>query len=244
MRDSGRSNKWAAAAAAAEKEDDRGTGRGYDDWEDSEWLQTETRRVQSESQSSTRRALQRITEAQGSAEHSLNKLNQQSEQLYSIEQRLERTDAHAKVSDAKVDHLKSLSRFFMIPAFGSGKAKRREAKLADQGASEASRNANEREQEWRQRQMHQEQRLSQTSRSASKNFSTPIGVERDQVEQEIDDNLDQISSGLARLKMMGTAMNGEIASQSSQLNRIRDRTESSKEKVNRLKHRIDNDIRK
>ena len=56
--------------------------------------------------------------------------------------------------------------------------------------------------------------------SGNRNFySTPEGLDRDATEEEIDNNLGQISSGLGRLKMMGLAMSEELESQDSQLKR-------------------------
>jgi synaptosomal-associated protein 29 len=60
----------------------------------------------------------------------------------------------------------------------------------------------------------------QQSNGGSRSFySTPEGLERDDLEDEIDGNLGQISSGLSRLKMMGLAMNEEMDSQQDQLKR-------------------------
>jgi synaptosomal-associated protein 29 len=67
-------------------------------------------------------------------------------------------------------------------------------------------------------------RDNQTSRSNQRFNSTPHGLKRDDTEAEIDSNLDQVSAGLSRIKMMGQAMNQEIEAQSTQINNIQDKT--------------------
>jgi uncharacterized phage infection (PIP) family protein YhgE len=79
----------------------------------------------------------------------------------------------------------------------------------------------------------------QTHKSKSSFNSTPSGLRRDEHEQEIDDNLGQISSGLARLKMMGLAMNDELDSQKDQIRRIQDGTDSTRDKVGQLNRKMD-----
>lgn len=56
-------------------------------------------------------------------------------------------------------------------------------------------------------------------------------MQRDETEEEIDSNLDQISSGLARIRMMGQSMNAELSSQQGQMNRIYDKTAMSDERL-------------
>jgi synaptosomal-associated protein 29 len=66
-------------------------------YNDPEFLDNETRRVQEESVHSSRRALNRLNEAAGIAEDNLNRMNSQSEQLYHMEKGLEETKHTAKV---------------------------------------------------------------------------------------------------------------------------------------------------
>lgn len=49
-------------------------------------------------------------------------------------------------------------------------------------------------------------------------------MKRDDTEAEIDSNLDQVSAGLSRIRMMGQAMNQEIDAQQSQITNIQDKT--------------------
>ncbi|KAH9272348.1 hypothetical protein BASA83_005441 [Batrachochytrium salamandrivorans] len=235
----GGGSRWANAASAAERSRHAPPGsRSYqddeEDWDNSEWLQNKTKETQGESLSSTRRALQRLNETHATAQNNMGMMNQQSEQLHKIECRIDVAENQAKVNDAKVDHLKAVNRFFMLPSFGKGKAKRREAKLKKQ------------EEEGKPTSKHARPAGHTTASGAAQNgsrydriYTTPQGVDRDDVEEELDSNLNDISSGLSRLKMMGQAMNSELDSQTKQLNRIHDRTDSSRDYMGRLNNKMD-----
>ncbi|RKO90187.1 hypothetical protein BDK51DRAFT_21797 [Blyttiomyces helicus] len=236
-------SRWEAAAQAAET----GQQRTYKSWEtvddepedfdNSDWLDRKTKKVQNDSLMSTRRALQKMNDTEKTAERNLEKMNSQTEQLYKIENRLQGAEQHVKVSDAKADQLKTLNRFFLIPSWGSGKTKRRE--------EAARREAEERELIEQERREQEAERASRSARTAgfrgagghpprgsSSSYSTPQGIDRDDTENEIDSNVDQLSAGLARLKMMGQTMNSELESQTLQVGRITDRTDRTGERLN------------
>ncbi|RKO86763.1 hypothetical protein BDK51DRAFT_40098, partial [Blyttiomyces helicus] len=159
-------------------------------------------------------------------------------QLYKIESNLQTASQHVKVSSAKATHLKSLNRFFLLPTFGGSKTKRREeaARRAEEERAEAEAER-EREQAERAARSTRQARLREgpfaagSAFSAPRSMSTPQGVERDETEEEIDANLDQISVGLARLKMMSQTMNTELEVQGQQLDRISDRTDRTGERL-------------
>ncbi|KAJ2998756.1 hypothetical protein HDV02_004103 [Globomyces sp. JEL0801] len=236
-------NKWGAAASAVER-------GGPSVWEEedrmnnSEWLQSETKRVQGESVQSSRRALNRLNEATTVAEQNLNTLNLQSEQFNRMEKRLDEANANAKTVEAKVDHLKSLKGYFFLPSFGAKKAKDKEEKFKAQKESEqfTSKSAKEREKQWEERNNRVQRRTesSQHHQQNNRYYTTPDGLERDENEEEIDSNLGQISSGLSRLKSMGIAMGEEMESQDQQLRRINDRTDATRRHVDRLNNKVDN----
>jgi synaptosomal-associated protein 29 len=79
---------------------------------------------------------------------------------------------------------------------------------------------------------------------SSKYYSTPEGLERDELEEEIDGNLDQISAGLARLKMMGNTMNTEIKTQNDHIRRIADKSEGVKGRVDHINSELNRIKRK
>ena len=66
-----------------------------------------------------------------------------------------------------------------------------------------------------------------------KSYSTPDGVDRDELEEEIDNNLDEMSAGLYRLKMMGMAMNQEISGQTDHIRKITDRSDAVRDRIDR-----------
>ncbi|KAI8916780.1 hypothetical protein DFJ77DRAFT_461265 [Powellomyces hirtus] len=241
----GGGNKWTAAAQAAEQHQGNGPTTGYRSWEtvdeepedydNGEWLDRKTKKVQNDSLLSTRRAVSRLHEADNLATQNMQKLSHQSEQLYKSEARLESAQSHVKVSDAKADHLKSLNRFFMLPSFGSKKAKKREANAKRENEERMLR-----EDEGRAGEHDRAVRLGRVEEIQNRDFksshsgayTTPEGIERDDTEQEIDANLDQLSSGLAKLKMMGQVMNTELDAQRGQVNRIMDRSDITNERLN------------
>jgi hypothetical protein len=110
-------SKWAAAADAASRGDDP-QWMHDDRANNSQFLQEETKRLQGKSVQSSRRALGRLNDATDMAADNLNRMNQQSEQLYKMEHTLEETKHTAKVNEQKVSALKSLNKFFLLPAFG------------------------------------------------------------------------------------------------------------------------------
>jgi synaptosomal-associated protein 29 len=232
-----RQNKWGAAAEAAEK---GGPTRWQDDDRnnDIEWLQEETRKTQQESVQSSRRALRRLNETQEMAENSLQMVNQQSEQLHRMERRMDEAGAGAKAADAKAKHLKSLNNFFFLPSFGAKKAAKREEELKRQKETQQFDNkyARERDAEWSKRSNRDVSSFEAPSRQYR---TTPDGLERDEHEEEIDSNVSQISSGLSRLKAMGMAMNEELDVHSRQLDRLQQRTEYTRGRVDRLNSKVD-----
>ncbi|KAI8813288.1 hypothetical protein BJ742DRAFT_751952 [Cladochytrium replicatum] len=245
-------DRWAAAAAAAENGHDNRPG--YRNWEakpeetdDLEYLQERTREVQNESLASTRRALNRIYETENIAQSSMSKLHSQSEQLQNVENRLDAAGQQIKISDSKANELKSLQRSFLLPVFGGGKkaAKKKEEEFKRQeeerkAKEEDSRRAEEdRRNRWREDYDRHAKGSQPNPNGAGRSYSTPQGLERDHAEQEIDNNLDQISSALGRLKFMGESMNTELDSQMGRLNRIDDKTNSAQERLARTHKKVE-----
>ncbi|KAJ3023273.1 Protein transport protein S9 plasma membrane t-SNARE [Thoreauomyces humboldtii] len=254
---SGGANKWTNAAAAAEQSShDNGmpavqrswetVDEEEEDYENEGWLDRKTKKVQNDSLMSSRRAVERLHATDAVATDNMAKLSYQSEQLYKAEGRLESAQTHVKVSDAKADHLKSLNRFFMLPSFGSKKAKKREA-IAKKESEERAFREDERKLGEHDRAV----RLGRIEDIQTRNFalqqgttySTPQFIERDDTEREIDDNLDQLSSGLAKLKMMGQVMNTELDAQRGQVNRIMDRSDITAERLNVTTNKVNRMLR-
>ncbi|KAJ3204854.1 hypothetical protein HDU67_009253 [Dinochytrium kinnereticum] len=267
------SSKWAAAAQAAETQNKSGyASSGYKGWEnvdnetenydDEGWLARKTKKTQNDSLESSRKALAKLQQSESVAASSLNKLNNQSEQLYKIENKLDTAENKSKISEAKASELRSLNRFFMIPAFGAKRAKRLEEKYKSEEELAAQKEAERRERiqnvidsgngayghhqrfeedgrekrEGRPSKKNQKEQMDHWSHE--KSYSTPEGLERDETEEEIDNNLDQISSGLARLRMMGRTMNSELDHQNGHINRIADKTDGVRDRVDRTTEKV------
>lgn len=161
-----------------------------------------------------------------------------------MERKLDEAAANAKNVDAKVDHLKSLNRFFFLPSFGAKKAARKEEEFKKQQESMvfSSKLAKERDLEWKGRdeRIARGDGIGNVTMATQKTWmTTPEGVERDEVEEEIDANLGHISTGLSRLKMMGAAMSVELDSHQGQIRRIEERTEVTRSRVDRLNGKVD-----
>lgn len=244
-------NKWRAAAASAERGDIPGRVMQEEErMEDPEYVNHKLKRIQSESRDSTRRALARLNEASTMAEENLNLVNSQSEQFNRMERKLDEAHVNAKHVDAKVDHLKSLTKLFFLPSFGGKKAAKKEAEFKKQQEAKKfeTKQARKTDDHWKSRNerlARNDERIDESGRSGPRNFySTPEGLDRDDTEQEIDDNLGQISSGLSRLKMMGLQMGEEIQHQDEQLKRIDERAGFTKDKLSKLNGKVDRIARK
>jgi hypothetical protein len=241
-------SKWGAAAEAARRGERAPSRRDRTNWQnderndDSEWIRNETRKTQEETRQSSRRALQRIKETESVAQSNLVILNTQSEQFNEIEKKLDKTTAAAKAQESQVSYLKSLNKYFFLPAFGGNKAERKEAELQKKIEAEDfgnKKHIREREKDWNKR----NERLQKGDQlhgviPQRNHFTTPDGVEQDDVENEINDNVNNISAGISRLKMMGIAMNDELESQSRQMSRISQRSENASDKISKLNRSV------
>ncbi|KAI9096609.1 hypothetical protein DFS34DRAFT_581218 [Phlyctochytrium arcticum] len=247
------SSRWAAAAQAAES-GHRGSfaqsnNRSWqnvdeelEDYDDGGWLDRKTQKVQNDSLASTRRAVERLNEADMVATRNLEMLAQQSEQLHKAESTLDNAQSNVKVSSAKADHLKSLNKLFFLPSFGGKKSKKRE-EAAKKEAAEREQRVEERKRQETERaeRVHQMQNVQggRYTSSAGNMYSTPDGLERDATEEEIDGNLDTLSAGLSKLRMMGQLMNTELDSQTQQVGRLTDRSEITNANLRTTQRKVD-----
>lgn len=214
-------NKWGNAVPLAE----RGSrGGGMDE---SEYLQSKTKRVKSESRDSTRRALARLNEASLIAEHNLNLVNSQSEQFNYMERKLDETGVNVKSVDAKVDHLKSLSKHFFLPSFGRKKVDKKEEEFKKQQEAKKFDSKHSRKTD----------RLNEAG--PRKIYSIPQGLEG-----EIDNNLGQISTGLSRLRMIGLQMGEELQHNDEQMKRIDERAGFTRDEISKINSKVDKIARK
>jgi hypothetical protein len=233
-------NKWGQAAEAAQR-GDQVSWKNDDRYNDSEWIEGETKRTQQDSLQSSRRAMQRLNDTQTMAEQNLNMLNSQSEQFNRMEKKLDEAGASAKTQVTKVDYLKSLNKYFFLPSFGGKKAKEAEELLNQKKETldyGAKKHIKEREKQWEQRNQRVNRSNFENVNHNQKNYTTPDGLEEDDTEIEINSNMNNISSGLSRLKMMGICMSDELDSQNGQMDRISKRSEKTAQNVSKLNRKV------
>ncbi|KAJ3388645.1 hypothetical protein HDU92_001396 [Lobulomyces angularis] len=261
--------RWAQAAQAAEN-NRQGyyNGGGYysgqsinqepdEDEEKSEWLSNRTRQVQQESVESSRRALNKLRQAEETSAKNLNLIASQSEQLSNAERRMGSAEHHIQSSNIKTNEIKALSRFFMLPTFGAEKAGKKKQDKLNREREEQIRLEEERyaksAQNIQQMRQHGNRGFRgsdyqhEGDRQTQKNYgyyTTPDGLERDELENEIDENLNEISSGLSRMKMMSLAMQNGLRDQDEQIGRISDRSNRANEGIVRVQGKVEKIIRK
>lgn len=203
-----------------------------------------TRQIQDDSLDASSRALGKLIHASEVAQSNLAKLASQTEQMSKVDKKLDEADHHVKVSETKTTRLKALNGWFFLPAVGSKSAKRKQEALERKVQLQKENVMNGRDMESRHNTSRSTPNISSRGSSsvggASHIHSTPDGLERSSVEKGIDSNLNQISAGLGRLKMMGASMNNELDKQKHQLSKIQDRADENKDKIGRLNRQMNN----
>ncbi|KAJ3113288.1 hypothetical protein HK100_002039 [Physocladia obscura] len=151
--------------------------------------------------------------------------NEQGEQLARINNTLDTAAAHATIADAKADQLKAANRFFLVPIKPAvQRADRIEAEqraVLDKlpGNSPYSSSSNSSSASY------------SPATGQSRFYTTPDGLERDNVEEEIDETLDEMALGIGRISQMARQMNSELGAQKSLIADIHDKTIVTNEKV-------------
>jgi len=236
------------------------TGQENDD--DVEGIKQQTRFIKQESVNSTRNALRMAREAEETARGTINKLGSQSEKLANTERHLDVSKSHSQRADDRTDELKQLNRSIFRPAITFNK----DAKRAAQEAKIQRRYEDERgEHEKAMMDIRETQnRLGQAStygqqeeiqagpnggraRSAAqqalqreqrKRYQFEATASDDEMEDELDGNLDEISDVAKRLKGLGMAMGQELDNQNGRIERIEEKTVSLDNRVFRNTERL------
>ncbi|KAI8607973.1 hypothetical protein BC830DRAFT_1072515, partial [Chytriomyces sp. MP71] len=217
----GRANAASAANPNAAYAGWESVGEREEDGNSSQWLSQQTRKTQNDSLNTTREALSMLMASEELAVDSSNLINRQGEQLNRIENKLDIVDSNRRIADAKARELNALNRNFLIPTFNaSKKSAATEAQLQQQiaaqkdGLNSAPSGSN---------QGYYGGMGSGASSAGGNIYTTPEGLERDEVEEEIDDNLNAMMAGLSRMKQMGENMGASVDAQNEQLLRINDK---------------------
>ncbi|KAK2461891.1 hypothetical protein APHAL10511_006354 [Amanita phalloides] len=219
------------------------SGEGNDD--DIEGIKTQTRFIKQDSVNTTRNALRLAREAEETARNTLTKLGVQSEKLANTERHLDISKGHSERAGDKTDELKQLNRSIFRPVIAFNKEAKRLAQ------EEQIRSRYEEERLERERAMVDiRETQNRLGRAATYGRTDDEGINRgprtaqqlaakkeqrmryqfeggasdDELEDQIDENLDEISDATKRLKALAMGMGQELDSQINRIGRIDDKT--------------------
>ncbi|KNE61843.1 hypothetical protein AMAG_07119 [Allomyces macrogynus ATCC 38327] len=215
----------------------------------------EIQQVKGESVQTSRSALRKIRETEEVAASSMRRLQEQNDKLTHVEERMTQAEYHAHKAENKTQDLQKLNKNFILSTFSFSnpftRSKRKEEKLRKELEAKNKLAA---EKEALRKENQAQQRNLETSLNDAEGKHTPGHYpgassssaapqrsradylpeeENCEMEREIDSNLDEISSGLGRLKMMGLAMGDAIDQSNEQLGRIDRRTDQVHDRVQR-----------
>jgi len=236
--------------------DQEGGGQMNEEDEEVEAVKQQMRFTKQESLASTRNALRAAREAAEVGSNTLVKLGDQSERLANTERALDMTKAYNDRAADEAKEIKSLNRSIFRPNFSFNKTAKRDAaerKILERHHEER----NEREETRRQvfesrqrigdtfRQAEMEDRSRQTSQrygsqAANQAVSKLQGRSRyqfeadeedDQVEDEINQNLDEISALSKNLNLLARAAGEEVRTQNQKLDSLNYKTDRVDSKI-------------
>ncbi|TFK30472.1 hypothetical protein FA15DRAFT_662429 [Coprinopsis marcescibilis] len=233
----------------------REPGQETDD--DVEGIKKQTRYVKQESVASTRNALQMAREAEETARNTLVRLGDQSEKLASTERHLDVSKGYSLRAEDKTGELKQLNRSIFRPVVSWNKDKQRMAQQQKiEERYEDERDAREKAmldvRETQQRigrattygQADEDELLGgrraqgSSNKEGRKRFQFDATASDDELEDEMDGNLDEISRLTKSLNVTAKAMNQELDAQNSRITRISDKTDNLNFKIDRNTERL------
>lgn len=210
--------------------------------EDVEAIKSQMRFTKQQSAQSTRNALRIAAEAEESGKNTLGMLGSQGERLANTEHNLALASTQNKIAEEKARELKKLNRsLFAIHASNPFSAKRRLQEKEEQMKSDHRQGQLERESRRQvaydssQRVQHGIQGRSETAQKYNKHrnnnlerskYQFEADSEDEDLEDEIDSNLDGISSAVGRLNKLAVTTNDEVSKQNDRLDNIADTTDT------------------
>ncbi|KAI0793477.1 hypothetical protein C8Q75DRAFT_750295 [Abortiporus biennis] len=238
----GGSNRFAGGSSSAAE-----PNPGEENDEDIEGIKQSLRFTKQESVNSTRNALRLAREAEETARNTLGRLGDQSEKLANTERHLDVAKGHSMRAEDKTDELKQLNRSIFRPVITFNKdAKRAAAEMKVQQRYNDERDEREKamsdiretqdrlgrgmtygrrdEQEGMGR-YKTEAELS-IRKEQRKRFQFEATASDDEMEDELDDNLGEISEMTKRLNALGTTMGQELDRQNERIGRITEKTDN------------------
>ncbi|KZT74653.1 hypothetical protein DAEQUDRAFT_700572 [Daedalea quercina L-15889] len=217
---------------------------GEENEEDVEGIKQQIRSTKQESLASTRNALRLAREAEDTARNTVTRLGSQSEKLANTERHLDVSKGYSMRADDKTDELKQLNRSIFRPVITFNK----DAKRAAQEAKVQARYDDDREQREKamldirqtQDRLGRAQTYGDGGSSRFNKTATELNARKeqrkryqfeatnsdDELEDELDDNLNEISDVTKRLKALGTAMGQELDTQNDRITRITDKADT------------------
>ncbi|OZJ06872.1 hypothetical protein BZG36_00020 [Bifiguratus adelaidae] len=175
--------------------------------------------VKQDTLASTRNAVMKLQESKEAAGSTMDMLGNQAAQLATVDRHMDRAKAGSDVAADQTSELKKLNRSIFIPAwsnpFTKGRRERREIEHLNAVAHEREQSAMEN----RKYQHESQKRVEHVQKSAQAGYRS-ADEEDDTMEDEIDRNLDIMSSALRDLKNIAINMNAEVEEQSKMLDRI------------------------
>lgn len=212
--------------------------------EDVEAVKQQIRFTKQQSAASTRNALRHAAEAEESGRNTLGMLGSQGERLYNIHSTLALATTQHKIAEDKAKELKTVTRSMFAPHVSNPfNSKRRAQEKEDRIRRERAVAQVEREQRRRdaydsqqrvvgaldgvgEKSKHRKEMMSKYgSRPGRDRYQFEADEEDDILEDEIDNNLDELSSAAGRLKKLGLAMNEEVEQQNEKLDQIAEQTD-------------------
>ncbi|SGY37740.1 BQ5605_C003g01878 [Microbotryum silenes-dioicae] len=218
--------------------DGREDDQPLDEDEEVEGIKQQMRFVKQESLASSRNAVRIAREAEETARATLDKLGDQSDRIANTERHLDLAKAHNDRAQDETKELMALNRSIFRPNITFNKQAKRDR---DEARIIARHNAEKDERELvRREQYESHQRIDQTYHSMDRKADDAArarqrakarGAERgryqfeatasdDEVEDEIDGNLDELSGLAGRLKMLATTAGQEVDAQNTKLSKL------------------------
>lgn len=202
--------------------------------------------VKSQSVDSSRNALRLLRESEAVAGETMSTLADQRDKLSRVEQRAVVAEYEATRASNRTKDLEKLNRNFLIaklriPNPFSSRDRKEKKLMAKALAAEEMRHEQHEIGQDAKRDVHNSQeKFNKIQRSGepgayagltrANRLEHEIDCEK---EDEIDNNLDEISQSLSRLKMMGLAMGEEIQESSAQIKRLDEKSSKIQDKVRR-----------
>ncbi|KAH9937661.1 uncharacterized protein B0H18DRAFT_950438 [Fomitopsis serialis] len=233
---------------------------GEESEEEVEGIKQQIRTTKQESLASTRNALRLAREAEETARNTVGRLGSQSEKLADTERHLDVSKGYSLRAEDRTDELKQLNRSIFRPVITFNK----DAKRAAQEAKIQDRYTEEREQREKammdirqtqdrlgRAQTYGEGGSSRFNKTAAelntrkeqrKRYQFESTGSDDELEDELDDNLNEISDVTKRLKALGTAMGQELDTQNVRIDNITNKADTldnalfrNTQKLNKIK---------